>query len=211
MSTLACKACGVGHPASSAPLLCTGCRAVLPPVPGASPFARLGHAPRFAIDDAALEQAWLQRTRQVHPDRFARRPDAERRAAAEQTAALNDAWRALRGPFARATWLVRSAGVEEPRLPPALLVGFMEAREEAATSAAARARVVEGSVARFRVVMDQVAVELTAVDAAGGWERPPAEVVRVRRAAVLLGEARTLARLVADLGGPALIPGLEQR
>ncbi len=207
-----CRACSARHDGADAPTVCASCGAVLPVHPAASPFARLGvKPPRFAVDDATLERAWLQRSRQVHPDRFARRADADRRAAAEQTAALNDAWRALRGAFARAVWLVRSVGVDEPRLPSAALVDLMEAREEAATSPEARADVVARSEARFAEVMARVAVELGAVDAAGGWAGAAVELPRVRRAAALLAEARTLARLVADLGGPTLIPGLEAR
>jgi molecular chaperone HscB len=212
VTDLPCRACGVVFDASLAPTHCAACGVVVEPHPAATPFARLGlPRPRFAVDDAQLERSWLQRSRLVHPDRYARRPDAERRAAAQQTAALNDAWRALRVPFDRAAWLVRSVGVVEPALAQALLVDFMEAREEAATSEAHRGAVVERSSARFHDVMARAAAELRVVDEADAWSTPTTELPRVRRAAAMLAEARTLARLVADLGGPALIPTLAGR
>ncbi|MBM4280741.1 MAG: hypothetical protein FJ137_08270, partial [Deltaproteobacteria bacterium] len=162
-----CRACGAPFDALAAPTRCPACGVVVEPHPQATPFARLGVIPpRFGVDDAALEQAWLQRSRQVHPDRFARRPDAERRAAAQQTAALNDAWRALRTPFDRAVWLVGSVGVAEPRLPQAALVELMELRDEAAVDAAARAAVVDRCAVRFAEVMARAAGELQVVDAA---------------------------------------------
>ena len=209
-----CRACGVDNDPTTGPTHCAGCGVVVEPHPSATPFARLGlERPRFVVDDAALERAWLSRSRQVHPDRYARKPDAERRVAAQQTAALNDAWRAIRSPFDRATWLVRSVGVDEPRLRQAALVEFMELREEAAVDDAARRAVVERCTRHFRDVMARATVELAAVDAAAGWTSPPstASMPHVKRAAALLAEARTLARLVADLGGERLIPTLQDR
>jgi hypothetical protein len=122
---------------------------VLPPHPAATPFARLGLPLSLHVSDAEVEAAWLQRSRQAHPDRFASRSPAERRAAAEQTAALNDARRILRTGFDRASWLVRHVGIAEPKLPQARLVWFMEVREEAEASPAGRARVVDDAVVRF--------------------------------------------------------------
>lgn len=208
-----CRACGVDNDLALGPMHCAGCGVVVEPHPQATPFARLGVGePRFVIDDAALERAWLSRSRAVHPDRYARKTDGERRAAAQQTAALNDAWRAIRAPFDRAAWLVRSIGVDEPRLPQQALVDFMELREEAAEGDAARAAVVERCATRFREVMARAAVELAAIDAASGWTNPsPASTTHAKRAAALLAEARTLARLVADLGGERLIPSLQER
>jgi molecular chaperone HscB len=208
-----CRACGVDNDLLAAPTHCAACVVVVEPHPHATPFARLGVAPpRFGVDDAALERAWLSRSRHVHPDRYARKPDAERRAAAQQTAALNDAWRAIRAPFDRAVWLVHSVGVDEPRLPQQALVEFMELREEAAAGDAARSAVVERCASRFRDVIARAGVELAAIDDASGWTSPsPTSTAHAKRAAGLLAEARTLARLVADLGGERLIPSLQDR
>lgn len=177
---------------------------MLPPHPAATPFARLGLPLSVRVTDAEVESAWLARSRQAHPDRFASRPPAERRAAAEQTAALNDARRALRTAFDRAAWLVRHAGVVEPKLPQARLVWFMEAREEA-ESPAGRVRVVDDAVARFAAVDVELQALLATVDAAAP------DVAVLAKVAGLLAEERTLARLAADLGGPVLLPSLDGR
>lgn len=177
----------------------------MPPHPGATPFSRLGLPLSLRVTDAEVESAWLARSRQAHPDRFAARPPTERRAAAEQTAAINDARRALRTVFDRAVWLVRHAGVAEPKLPQARLVWFMEAREEAEASPARRARVVDDAVARFAAVDVDLLALLGTVDAAAP---DPTTLTKV---AGLLAEERTLARLAADLGGPVLLQSLDGR
>lgn len=196
-----CRSCDHVFDAVSAPLRCPACQAVTSPHPQASPFALLGVPVAFVQDAAALEQAWLSRTRQVHPDRFAKKPDVERRAAAEQSAAVNDAWRTLKEPFARAVWLLKSRGVVEPALPQARLFALMEAREEAEESASGKARVVADTVARFESIFAVVQQRLAAVDVVGWSSVPVADLSPV---AAQLAELRTLARLSVDLGGPVL-------
>lgn len=203
-----CRLCEAIVDVSDGTMRCPTCQAVLPPSPATSPFARLGVAKRFGHETAALESAWLQRARQVHPDRFAKKPDAERRAAAEQTAALNDAWRVLREPFARAVWLLKDVGVVEPKLPPARLMALMEAREEAEEGAAGKARVVEQTVQKFNALYAEAEAKLRAVDDADAWASTNGELKAI---AAQLAELRTLARLAADLGGPTLIASLDGR
>lgn len=210
---LMCRSCGARFDASQAPLVCPTCQALVPPHPAASPFARLGlDRPRFDVDAKALEATWLSRSRVVHPDRAMKKSDAERRFAVEQTAALNDAWRSLRVPFDRAALLLKMAGVPEPQLRQALLVGFMDAREEAEASPDRKAVVVADSVARFRELMRTAEGELRVVDGVdGGYEQPSPELPRLRAVAASLAEAKTLARLVDDLGGERLLPSLQGR
>lgn len=183
-------------------LVCPACGAVVPPWPGATPFARLGVLPpRFDVDERALERAWLQRSRAVHPDRFARKSDRERRYAAEQTAALNDAWRAIKDPYDRAVWLVRSRALDVAKLDQRLLVELMEARERAEESAEEKAAVVKESQERFRALAATLASSLKDLQDTQG----------LARAARDLAEMKTLARLVSDLGGPRLIATLDER
>lgn len=164
---------------------CAACGAVQP-VHHATPFQRLGLAESFAVDEKAIERAWLTKSRAVHPDRFAKATDQERRYAAEQTAALNDAFRAIKDPFDRAMYFVK----EIPKLDQSLLVELMEKRERAEEGE--RAGVIDESVARFRELERDVAKD-------------------VMHAGRALGEMKTLARLVADLGGPKLIASLDER
>ncbi len=207
---LACRVCGADHDGSTAPIACVACGAVLPVHPQVSPFALLGLArPRFHVDDSALERAWLERSRRVHPDRFARKSDAERRCAAEQVAALNDAKRALSVPYDRALWLVQRAGVPLATLGPAWLTELMELRERAEGDDADKQRVIDEARARFAerlATLDAVLGPLDDIDDA--YATPSAAL---RRAAALLAELKTLARLVDDLGGGKLIATLDER
>jgi curved DNA-binding protein CbpA len=166
----------------------------------ATPYQRLGfERPVFGLDDKVLERAWLERSRKVHPDRFAARPDAERRLAAEHTIALNEAYRALKDPYDRAVWLVRHAGVETADLDQAQLVSLMEMREEAEEGPTHRAAIVVRAKARFRAVEHAVRIRLLNADADSAGYAQPSEPLR--QAARGLAEMKTLARLVDDLGG----------
>jgi len=90
-------------------------------------FEQLGLAPRFDLDEAELERAWLQRSAALHPDLGA---DPE---AADALAALNEAKVALSDPERRANLLLarlRGPSKEDDRtLPPEFLTAMMEVQE----------------------------------------------------------------------------------
>jgi molecular chaperone HscB len=116
-------------------LTCEGVRgrAELSPVP-LNHFELLGIAPAFAIDLERLEQAYRDIQSNVHPDRFARAGDAERRASMEMTTRVNEAYRTLRSPVQRAAYLLALNGVDaglETRtaMPREFLMEQMELRE----------------------------------------------------------------------------------
>lgn len=194
-----CWSCSTVTPVDA--LLCPACGVVLRPDPSTTPFARLGLPTRYALDDKELERAWLTRSSKVHPDRFVKKTDRERRFAVEQTAALNDAKRAVQDPFDRASWLVRHAGVDDGKLEQRLLVSLMEARERAEESEADKQAVVVESVARYRSLASSLAPLLASLE----------DQQALARAGRALGEMKTLARLVMDLGGPRLIATLDGR
>lgn len=107
---------------------------------GPDPFAVLGLEPRFDLDPAQLEARFRERSREVHPDRFAGAPAGERAAALVQTRALNDAYQVLRKPQRRAEHLLARHGVaidERERLDPAFLEEILGLREELAEARAA--------------------------------------------------------------------------
>ncbi|MBL8679466.1 MAG: Fe-S protein assembly co-chaperone HscB [Myxococcales bacterium] len=96
------------------------------------PFETLGLARTFEIDLRAVEQRFRDLSRAVHPDRFADKSPAERRMAAEQTVALNDAFRLIRDSMNRVLALLAAAGKpihETARAEPSLLMEIMELRE----------------------------------------------------------------------------------
>jgi molecular chaperone HscB len=98
-------------------------------------FARLGLPAALDLEPAALDQAYFGRQRQWHPDRFVGKPAEERARASAEAAALNEAYRTLKDPLARAIYLAGLKGVELPGDgktidDPDLLMEVMDAREE---------------------------------------------------------------------------------
>jgi len=98
-------------------------------------FARLGLPAALDFDAVALDKAYFAKQRLWHPDRFVGKPAEERAKASVEAAAVNDAYRTLKDPLARATYLAGLKGVEMPDDgktidDPELLMEAMEAREE---------------------------------------------------------------------------------
>jgi len=77
-------------------------------------FARLGLPAALDLDAAALDKAYFARQRQWHPDRFVGKPAEQRAKASVEAAALNDAYRTLKDPLARAIYLAELNGIELP-------------------------------------------------------------------------------------------------
>lgn len=99
------------------------------------PFALFELPPRYALDTADLERRFFAQNRELHPDRFATAPAAERVVALSRSRALNDAYQVLRKPVARAEYLlVRAGGTigDNERLSPVFLQEILELREELA-------------------------------------------------------------------------------
>ncbi|HWO21831.1 MAG TPA: iron-sulfur cluster co-chaperone HscB C-terminal domain-containing protein [Kofleriaceae bacterium] len=98
-------------------------------------FAELGLAPRYDIDPAELERAFFERSKELHPDRFAAAPVAERVAALSRARALNDAYALLKRDTSRAEYLLASEGVtigDNERIDPELVMALLEEREQLA-------------------------------------------------------------------------------
>lgn len=104
------------------------------------PFSLLGLSPAYEVDLAALEQAFFERSKQLHPDRVTGATAAERVAALSRSRALNDAYQLIKRPVPRAEYLLARAGVtigDNERLDPAFLMEILELREELAEARAA--------------------------------------------------------------------------
>lgn len=95
----------------------------------------LFHLPqRFAVDLEQLARAYHEVQNQVHPDKFASAPDAEKRVAMQWATRANEAYLTLRNPFRRAAYLCELNGVDlqvesNTAMPPAFLMQQMEWRE----------------------------------------------------------------------------------
>ena len=73
-------------------------------------FAFLGVPRKLNLDAADLERRFRSLSRQFHPDFFYNASPAERRASLERSSYLNDAYRTLRNPIARAEYLLGLEG-----------------------------------------------------------------------------------------------------
>jgi len=88
----------------------------------------------FGIDPADLEKRFHALSRKWHPDLFARKSAQEKEESLEASAILNDAYRTLRDPIARAQYLLKQEGFEigeqgSKDVPPELLEEVFELNE----------------------------------------------------------------------------------
>ena len=178
-------------------------------------FELLGLPHRYALDPADLERRYLERSREVHPDRQAERfalggdeatagSGVDRVAAAGRAMEVNQAYRALRRELPRAEHLLALSGVtigdNEP-VPQELLLEILELREALAEASAsgdqaALARMEADARRRERAELDRLAglfgeLEAGASGEGGGEERRAATIERIKQQIVLL---RYLAR-----------------
>lgn len=105
----------------------------------------------LSIDATDLEKRFYALSRKLHPDVHARKSPQEREQAEESTALLNDAYRTLRDPIARAGYLLKIEGFDmgdqtTKDVPPELLEEIFELNmelEEGNGQEAARERFAE--------------------------------------------------------------------
>ena len=89
---------------------------------------------QFAVDAAALEQAYRRVQSQVHPDKFVTGSDTEKRVAMQWATRANEAYQTLKDPLKRAAYLCQLHGVDletesNTAMPRAFLMQQMEWRE----------------------------------------------------------------------------------
>jgi molecular chaperone HscB len=97
-------------------------------------YSLFGLPERFAQDLELLDAAYRKVQAQVHPDRFANRPEAERRVAMQWATHANEAHSTLRNPISRAHYLLERQGVlidaeRNTAMSPAFLMQQIEWRE----------------------------------------------------------------------------------
>jgi molecular chaperone HscB len=90
-------------------------------------YEAFGLEPALSLDAEDLKKRFYERSRKWHPDRFSRASAAEQEKALEMTAVLNDAFRTLRDPVARAEYFLKENGFElSKEAPPELLEEVFE-------------------------------------------------------------------------------------
>jgi len=104
-------------------------------------FELFGLEPRFRVDAAALDRAYRQLQSAVHPDRHAAANDEQQRRALQSSARVNEAYRTLKDPVARAEYLLslHGRGTADDAADRTLDVEFLEEqleRREKASEAA---------------------------------------------------------------------------
>lgn len=167
-------------------------------------FELFGLPARFRLDGPVLDAAYRRLQSDVHPDRHAHADDAVRRIAAQSSARVNEAYRALKDPVRRAQYLLQLHGVDAgagAQLPVEFLEQQLERREAAAAAVAAGDdRALTALVAEVRA--DTRAREERLADQLDGARAYADSRDRVR-------ELMFLVKLAADLD--AMLVTLEDR
>jgi molecular chaperone HscB len=178
---------------------CGSCRRIQP-VGRTEDFYSLFDLPReFALDAAELERRFRERSRQLHPDRFARAEPRERRLSLERATRLNDAHRVLKDWRLRAAYLLRLAGQDvfgEGRTlgDPEFLEEQLEWREALALARAdGDQAALAGIAARARFRLAALEAEVAAFFADPEWFSET-----VREIARRLSRARYYDNIVSD-------------
>lgn len=118
-------------PVEGAPF-CPLCHILQPPT-AVDHFALFGLERRFELELERLEAVYHALQQRIHPDRFATRTATERRFSLEHVTRLNEAYRILSDPVARAGYLLTLLGHAPAQggggANPAFLLEVMELRE----------------------------------------------------------------------------------
>jgi len=81
-------------------------------------YEALDLVPRLALDLDDVKRRFYERSRQWHPDRFSQAGKEDQETALEMSAVLNDAFRTLRDPVARAEYFLEENGIVASKTPP---------------------------------------------------------------------------------------------
>lgn len=145
-------------------------------------FTLFGLPRRFALDGNALAQRWRELQAEVHPDRFAAEGAAAQRVAMQWAVRVNEAYRRLKDPLARAAYLCELAGHrldphDNKAMPPAFLARQMEWHEALADAASPDAvQALDADVsAQLQRLREEVQIDLDERDDA------PATAPKVRQ------------------------------
>ena len=126
-------------------------------------FALFGLSQRFAQQRSEIDARWKELQRQAHPDRFAAQGAAAQRIAMQWSVRINEAYRRLKDPMARAAYLCELRGApiqaeDNTAMPADFLMEQMEWRESLDDSAdpsaldALQARLDRARAERLRAI-----------------------------------------------------------
>jgi molecular chaperone HscB len=72
----------------------------------------LGLDRKLNLNQAELQKRFYEHSRQLHPDRFMRKPEAERQYSLDASSLLNDAYRTLKEPVKRGHYILTQEGFD---------------------------------------------------------------------------------------------------
>lgn len=130
------------------------------------PFATLGLARRYDLDESELEHRYRELQKALHPDRHMTAVASQRRVALGKAVEVNEAYRVLRDKLARAEALLAlvrgDAPVKNEAADPHLLMEVMELREELSEAKHAKDHVAVSKLrARVQALQNSAHAALT--------------------------------------------------
>jgi len=163
-------------------------------------YDALGIPPSLALDMEDVKKRFYDLSRQWHPDRYTRARAVDQDRALEMTALLNDAFRTLRDPVARAEYFIKERGLELAKdAPPELLEEVFElnmALEELRDGdESARASLMEAGT-RFGAMLTEADAQLA--DLFAKYDASP-EAASLDQIRATLNRRRYVANLMRDV------------
>lgn len=145
-------------------------------------FALFGIPQSATVDAEKLREQYQKLQAAAHPDRHAAAPEAQKRAAVQMSARINDAYQTLKNPLSRAAYLLSLRGADafaedNTAMPPEFLMRQIEWRETLETAdAETRAGLLQTIAAERDAAQKDAAAALAtndvpaAVDAVRKWK-----------------------------------------
>ena len=150
-------------------------------------FQLFGLPERYRLDRADLSQRYRRLQNEVHPDRFADRPEAERRLSMQWTTQINEAYQTLGNAVQRGRYLLRQHGVDTQEetntaMPVDFLMQQMEWREAIEEARNARDIVaLQDLEGRLQHEMRELEAQLAAkIDDAADYQAAAGDVRKLR-------------------------------
>jgi molecular chaperone HscB len=132
--------CGKCNRPMSAPLVCDFCHALNPVAAVTDYFTLLGLPRQYELDENELHRKFVALNRHAHPDFHGGETEDVQQLSLKLSAAINDAYRTLKDPSSRASYLLELFGgkssAEDKTVPEGFLGTMMMMQEEMADAKA---------------------------------------------------------------------------
>jgi molecular chaperone HscB len=141
---------------------CSECGTIQPVAATTDYFSFFGLPRKLQVDEPELEKTFYSLSRQFHPDYFMNAGELERQASMERSSMLNDAYRTLRDPIARVTYLLALEGYNEAqkKAPPDLLEEVFELNMQIEELRGAKKARDEDEIAEARASLEEALASL---------------------------------------------------